>query len=248
MSTRKADISARSLKSAPALARMSRTFSITARVWVRMSRCVVPNSSTSAPAMELSARRALVPERKRKSPARLRWGNRPRGVALPSTTVAFILLTGCITPLPMSESNTDVVQLGIEVQGMHATFAANTRKSHPSERRAQVTQEPAIHPGDAGFHLPRHVMRALQIAGPDRGCKTVLGVIGHGNGFFLRVEGSDMTHRPENFLLHAGRRLRQARPDRRLHVKAVVAGIAKRRNSAASDDLGSQLARLAEVR
>ena len=37
----------------------------TARVCTRMSSCVVPSASTSAPAMELSARRELVPDTNR---------------------------------------------------------------------------------------------------------------------------------------------------------------------------------------
>ena len=69
---------------------MSRMFSITARVCSRMSSRVVPIASTSAPAMVLSARRELVPETIRKSPARLMCGYFPRGVALPSTDFAFL--------------------------------------------------------------------------------------------------------------------------------------------------------------
>src|SRR5271167_1247568 len=148
----------------------------------------------------------------------------------------------------MSESNTDVVQLGIEAQRMCAAFTANTRESHSSERRAQVTQKPAIDPSDPRFHLPRHPMRPLQVAGPDRGCQTVLRVIGHCNGVFLRVERSDMTHGPENFFFNATGRLSQTSHDRRLYVKSVVAGIAEHRNSAAGHDVGSQLSRPAEVR
>ncbi|MOA51942.1 hypothetical protein D3C78_1751560 [compost metagenome] len=67
-------------------------FSITARVWARMSSRVVPRASTSTPTKLLSGRRELVPETKRKSPARLMWGKRPRGLALPATTVERLSL------------------------------------------------------------------------------------------------------------------------------------------------------------
>lgn len=82
MSTRKAVISTQSASVAPSLLRMSRMFSMTARVWVRMSSMVVPSASTSTPAKLLSGRRELVPETKRESPAHRMCGNRPRGRAL----------------------------------------------------------------------------------------------------------------------------------------------------------------------
>ena len=65
-------------------------FSITVRVCTRMSSVVTPSASAWAPAKLLSGRRELVPETYRKSPARLMCGNLPRGVALPSTTVALL--------------------------------------------------------------------------------------------------------------------------------------------------------------
>src|SRR5579863_5039272 len=94
MLTRKVETSTTSSSCAPALCKMSRTFSITARVCIRMSSRAVPSSSTSAPAMELSPRRALVPDTIRKSPARFMCGYLPRGTALPVTILLSVL---CVT-------------------------------------------------------------------------------------------------------------------------------------------------------
>src|SRR6516165_5042689 len=104
---------------------------------------------------------------------------------------------------------------------MHAAFTADTGKPHSSERRAQVTQEPAIHPSDARLHQACHPVSAFQVSGPDRGSKAVFRVICHDNGFFLRVEWRDMTHRSKNLFLHTTGGLRQACQDRWLNVKAV---------------------------
>ena len=93
---------------APTLCRISRTFSMTAWVCSRMSRRVVPNASTSAPAMELSARRALVPETNRKSPARLTCGYLPRGSRLPRrrtllSTFPMFRFYQCDNAIPTAE-------------------------------------------------------------------------------------------------------------------------------------------------
>src|SRR5579859_1091380 len=44
-----------------------------------------------------------------------------------------------------------------------------------------------------------------------------------------------MADRPENFFLHAARRLLQISIDRRLHVKAVVQSVAERGNASSSN-------------
>src|SRR5271165_670384 len=244
MFTRNVEISATSFRSAPALARMSRTFSMTARVWVRMSKRIVPEASTSAPAMVLSGRRALVPETNKKGPARLICGKRPRGAAFPPTTLASMATTG----LSVSESNTNVVQLRIEIQRMHSAFAADAGEPHSAEWRSQVAQEPAIDPGDAHIHLPCHSMSPLQIGRPDRCRQTILGVIRHRNRFLFRIERSNVAHRTEDLVLDAGGGLRQSRQNRRSDIKPVVARIAKNRNAAPGDNGGAKLSGQPEVR
>src|ERR1700722_4339741 len=192
---------------------MSRIFSITERVCTRMSRRVWPSGSASAPAIVLSARRALVPDTNRKSPARFTCGYLPSGAALPSTTLLLlpvilisVFALGDVLEAPaLSESYTDIVRFGIEIQRMHSTFTSNARKSRSSEWRSQIAQEPAIHPCNAHLHLLCDTMPALQIAGPDRGGEAVFCVVGHGDGFFLRIKRCDVANGPKYFFLDAPR-------------------------------------------
>src|SRR5665213_2291202 len=100
MLTRNDVTSTRSESCAPSDARMSRIFSMTARVCTAMSSLAVPISSADAPAKVLSGCRELVPETNRKSPARRTCGKRPRGLALPGTIPDIVLplsvaLGGC---------------------------------------------------------------------------------------------------------------------------------------------------------
>src|SRR3569833_1736007 len=97
MFTRKLVTWTTSARVAPAEPRMSPMLSRTAAVCARMSRAVVPNSSTSAPANVLSGRRLLVPDTNTKSPARFPCGNRPRGVAFPSTVTASVITASLIS-------------------------------------------------------------------------------------------------------------------------------------------------------
>src|SRR5580658_9989641 len=174
MFTRYVEISTTSRSPAPTLPKMSRMFSSTARVCSRISSRVVPNSSTSAPAMVLSPRRALVPDTKRKSPARLRCGYLPRGAAFPSTTLLSVLLMNfpvepllCPVRTRPSEPDTNIIQLRIEIQGMHSPLTANARKPCAAKRSSQIAQKPTVHPRDAHIHLLRHPMATLQVRGPD---------------------------------------------------------------------------------
>src|SRR5688572_24749279 len=80
----------RSSSPQPTLSRILRVFSMTARVCSRMSRTTVPSAVVRTPAIELSGRRALVPDTKTKSPARLTCGKEPRGTATLSTTFALL--------------------------------------------------------------------------------------------------------------------------------------------------------------
>src|SRR5208283_6189477 len=117
---------------------------------------------------------------------------------------------------------------------MHPAFAANAGKSCAAEGRSQIAQEPAVHPRDAHIHLLRNPMAAFQVAGPDRGCESVLRFVGHGHGFLFRIERRNVAYWAKNFFLHAPRRLWKSSIDGGLHVKAVVAIVAKLGNAAAS--------------
>ena len=76
-------------------------------------------------------------------------------------------------------------------------------------------------------------MGAAKVLGPDAGGKTVLRVIGQGDGFVFVAEWCDMQYRAEDLLLHEGRVLWRRDGDRRLDEGPVVAFISEGRNSAA---------------
>src|SRR3546814_16048635 len=62
----------------------------------------------------------------------------------------------------------------------------------------QITQEPAVHPGDTDIDIGGDAVRPRQVARPDRGRQTIVGVVGEADGFCLRVEGSDVAARSEH--------------------------------------------------
>src|SRR5580765_6167325 len=264
MSTRKLEISTTAASVAPSLARMSRMFSITARVCSRISSVVVPIASTFAPAIELSARRELVPETNRKSPARLMCGKRPRGRALSGTTVARLWLIvapfgrGAIhrarllavknrragrdksRPYPSACRTYSWVdahgrQCGIEIERMPAALAADARQPDAAERRTQIAQEPGVDPDHADAKASRQRMRTFEIARPQGCAKAVVGIVDPVHDFVFGIERRDVADRAEHFLAHAARAIVEPGPDRRLHVGAVVARVAETRHATAGD-------------
>src|SRR5215468_1019468 len=247
MSMRKVLTSTTSLSVAPAAARISLMFSSTARVCARMSSTARPLASVLAPAMESSARRALVPEMKMKSPARRKWGKVPRGLALPGSTA----LCGISFMLPCipyaSQLYADIHGFREEGERVHPSFAADSRELHAAEGRAQIPQEPVIHPGDADLHLPRHPMRALEVGGPHRRRKPVTRVVGELHRLLLGVERRHVADRAEDLLLYAARILAKSADDGGLDECALVALIAESGHAAPAQDLALLGAREAVV-
>ncbi len=70
---------------------MARIFSITALVCLRISRFVVPISSTSTPSKVLSGNLLDVPETYKNGPATLRCGNLPLGLALSDNNLLSVV-------------------------------------------------------------------------------------------------------------------------------------------------------------
>src|SRR5438270_138411 len=193
---------------------MSRMFSSTARVWARMSSTVRPLASRCAPAMESSARRALVPDTKMKSPARRKCGKVPRGLALPATTAlsaraaarpASSALMRAIPPPARLELNGDVHGVGEEAERVRPALAADARELHPAEGRAQVAQIPVIDPGDAHFQLAGYAMGALQIRGPHGSRQPIAGVVRQLHRLLFGIERRHVADGTEDLLLDAAR-------------------------------------------
>src|SRR5687768_15655832 len=66
------------------------------------------------------------------------------------------------------ELDADVHGLGIEIERMQPAFAPDPGELRPAEGRAQVAQEPAVHPGDADFHRLADAVAAREICRPHR--------------------------------------------------------------------------------
>src|ERR1700733_11573220 len=96
-----------------------------------------------------------------------------------------------------SELDADIAKLGIKLHRMNAAFPTDPGLLGPAERRAQITQEPRIDPGDADIDLRRDPMGAGQVFGPDRRRQTVRTVIGGSDRFLLAVERRDVATGPE---------------------------------------------------
>ena len=175
---------------------------------------VAPRASASAPAMVLSgAARAGAGDKQviagaldvRKLPARL---------CFPFDDFAFRLLIviPAFTQRPAAlQANTDIVQFRIKIQRVHSAFAADSRKPHAAKRRAQIAQEPAVHPSDArrsssGPRGGRGLRFVVQTEAASPYCVSFAMAI----GLFLGVERRDVANGTEDFFLHAASRFRQA--------------------------------------
>src|SRR5690606_19624270 len=123
-------------------------------------------------------------------------GRRSRKAAYSTSPYCSIV---CLS-ISASELDADVAGFGVELQGVHATFAADARLLGATERRAQVAQEPAVDPGDAHVDAPGHAVGTGQIGGPDGGGQAVIIGVGQLHHFVFAVEGGDMAARPEDLL------------------------------------------------
>eukprot|EP01136_Pigoraptor_vietnamica_P037655 Opistho-1_new@105924 len=146
-----------------------------------------------------------------------------------------------------SQLHAHVAQLGVELERVHAAFAADARGLRSAEGGAQVAQEPAVDPADADLDLPGHAVRGAEVLGPHRGGESVVGGIGQRDRLLFGVERRDVAARAEDLLADHRGRFRQAGPDRRLHPMAFGQHAAHLRHAAAGDDSGVLLHRLAVV-
>src|SRR3546814_2685359 len=76
-------------------------------------------------------------------------------------------------------------------------FASDAGLLRATKGRAQITQEPAVHPGDTDIDIGGDAVRPRKVARPDRGRQTILGVVGEADGFCLRIEGRSEEHTSE---------------------------------------------------
>src|SRR5262245_2261264 len=137
----------------------------------------------------------------------------------------------------------DVGRLRVEIERVQHAFAADAGELRAAERRAQVAQEPAVHPGDADLHRLPDAVAAREVGGPHGRGEAVGRVVRHVYGLLLLVEGRDVGAGPEDLLAHRARALGQPGPQRRLDPGAVVARVAELRHAAPGDHLRAFLLR-----
>src|SRR3990167_9092753 len=94
----------------------------------------------------------------------------------------------------------DVFQLGVELQRVHPPFPADARLLAAAEGGAQVAQEPAVDPDDAGLDLPGDAVAARAVLGPDRRRQAIRQAVGQLDGLLFRVERAEMAAGTEDFL------------------------------------------------
>src|SRR3990167_390830 len=138
-----------------------------------------------------------------------------------------------------SEFHADVFQLGVELQRVHTPFAADARLLAATEGGAQVAQEPAVDPDDAGLDLPGDAVGARAVLGPDRRRQAIRQAVGQLDGLLVRVERADMAAGAEDFLGDHRRIVGEASPDGRLHPGAAGQVLRHVRHTAAGDDSGA---------
>src|SRR5215471_14617452 len=62
----------------------------------------------------------------------------------------------------------DVGRLRVEVERVQPALAADARELRAAEGRAQVAQEPAVHPRDADLHRLAYSVAPREVGGPHR--------------------------------------------------------------------------------
>src|SRR5919106_2631013 len=108
----------------------------------------------------------------------------------------------------------DVLHVRVEVEAVHAAFAANTRRSRAAERRTKVTNEEAVHPHRPCHETGGNAIGALPIARVQDRRQPVLRLVRERDRFLLVLERLQREHRAEHLLtehLGAGRHVHEER-------------------------------------
>src|SRR5207253_604765 len=104
-------------------------------------------------------------------------------------------------PSCLLETDEDVLDFGVELERVHAQFAADAAALVASEGRLLVHAPAAVDTEDAGLDAASHTQCAADVAGPDRPGKAVRCVVDQAQDLILVGEGNDGQHGTENLLL-----------------------------------------------
>jgi hypothetical protein len=97
----------------------------------------------------------------------------------------------------VAEGDVDDLRLGVEVDGVRASFAADAGGLDPAEGGAQVSYVVGVEPDHAGLDGMGDAVAALEIRGPDVGGETVLGGVGQLDRLDSSSKGATATTGPK---------------------------------------------------
>src|SRR5690606_31841074 len=78
----------------------------------------------------------------------------------------------------MRQRDADVARFGEEAHRLVAALATQAGLAGAAERRAQVAHQPGVDPDHAHLQLRAEAVRAVEVAGPDRGRQSVVAGVG----------------------------------------------------------------------
>src|SRR5690606_26655161 len=145
---------------------------------------------------------------------------------------------GMSVPVACWKVDAHVAGLGEEAHGLQAALAAQARRAHAAERRAQVAHQPGVDPHHAHAQRGGEAVRPHGVGGPHRRREAVVYGVGEREGVAVVVERLQRGHRAEDLLAVGG----AGRPEALDHRgRDEPAGAVER--LAAAQDLAAFLAR-----
>src|SRR5579864_348160 len=104
-------------------------------------------------------------------------------------------------PSPLLETDEDVLDLGVELNRMHAKLAADSASLVSAERCLRVDAPAAVDAEHPGPHRPGDAQGAADVSAPDRAGKPVLVLVHQPDDFLLIRERDHRQHRTKDLFL-----------------------------------------------
>src|SRR5690606_34038026 len=99
-----------------------------------------------------------------------------------------------------SELDHHVAQIGVKLERVYATFAADARGLGAAKRGPQVAQKPAVDPGEADVDALRHPVGAADVLREDRRRQSVAVGVDLAQHLLFAVEGADVAAGAEDLV------------------------------------------------
>src|SRR5687768_3052578 len=78
------------------------------------------------------------------------------------------VLRGLCVKIVTSNLHTNILLFRKKLQRLESTLPAYAAILYAAERRAKISEQPAVHPHDSGLERRRYAMRSREVFGPDR--------------------------------------------------------------------------------